>query len=211
MLHFFRSALAPLLFVSLLGACSVAPVRPSAPAQADSTRAFHDSISVGGRLTVRYDQQGPQLLNGSFNWDQRRENTNVELLSPLGQIVARIELTPTRATFQRAGEAPQIAADADQLAATALGWPLPVSGLRDWLQGFVRIAPGQRIAVNPATETAVDNDGWRIVYGDWSDAPAAGQLRPRRIDISRQTQYAGYVQIRIVIDNWQPVPDVASQ
>lgn len=208
---FLRHALAPLLMAGFLGACSVAPVRPPQAAPADSTRAFHESIAIGGRLTVRYEQQGPQLLNGGFQWDQRRDNTKVDLLSPLGQIVARIELTPTRASFQRGGEAPQLAADADQLAATALGWPLPVSGLRDWLQGFVRIPPGRLIAVNPATEAAVESDGWRIVYADWSETTSAGQLHPRRIDISRQTQHAGFVQIRIVIDNWQPLPGVASQ
>ena len=198
-------ALLPMAF--MLGACTLAPVRPVTQQQADAVRDFHESIDIGGRLSVRYLQQGePQLLTGSFNWIQRSLRTQVTLLSPFGQTIARLEVTPQRATFQRAGEPLQSAADVDQLTANALGWPLPVSGLRSWLQGFVRIAPDQRVAVKPATDAAItSDDGWRIVYSNWSEAESTAAVRPRRIDVSRQTREAGEVQIRIILDNWQPM------
>lgn len=195
----------------MLGACSLTPVRPVTDQQIQAKRVYREAIDIGGRLSVRYQQQGEQLLNGSFVWNQRPDDTQVSLLSPFGQVMARIAITPDRAVFQRAGQAPQTASDVDALAIRALGWPLPVSGLRSWLQGFVSTATGMPIAANPATESALTSiDGWRVVYSSWEQDGSTAGLRPRRIDLSRRTVEAGDVEIRIVIDTWQPLGPAAA-
>lgn len=182
----------------------------AAPAvqQAVAPRLYHDAIELGGRLSVRYQQNGTeQAIHGSFTWVQNPAHTTVTLLSPLGQTVAMIEITPTASTLTRSGQAPRMAADVDALAAEAFGWPLPVSGLRDWLQGFARAADGSRFAATPQaaqTTQLTTGDGWRLHYTSWQDAAPSMPAHPKRIDLERNTAQAGDVALRIVIDNWQP-------
>ncbi|WP_151448049.1 lipoprotein insertase outer membrane protein LolB [Lacisediminimonas profundi] len=196
----------------MLGACSLAPVRPATDQLAKAPRVYRDAIDIGGRLSVRYQQQGEQLVNGNFSWIQRPDDTEVTLLSPFGQSVARITINPGLASFELAGKPPQTASDVDELAARTLGWPLPVSGLRSWLQGFVSTAAGIPVAASPIGQTALTSaDGWRIVYSSWTEDESTFAMRPRRIDLLRNTPEAGEVELRIVIDTWQPVTRSAPQ
>lgn len=181
-----------------LAACAtLAP--PDAPAPAAAGRSYQDRLELGGRLSVRY--QGPQkeeAVHGSFVWNQAPQRTAVTLLSPLGQTVAVIEAGPAGATMVQPGQPMRVAPDVDTLTAEALGWPLPVAGMREWLQGFATDAGGRRFVASPRQDQVATADGWRIQYTAWTD-----EGRPRRIDLSRSTQQAGEVSIRIVIDSWQ--------
>ncbi len=145
-----------------------------------------------------------EALHGSFTWSQTPQRTQVTLLSPLGQTLAVIDVQAGAASLRQPGQPPQVAADADALAQTALGWPLPVAGLRDWLQGYARDAQGRPWVAPPQPGSAVSTaDGWHIAYGAWQQDDATASPRPRRIDLARQTAEAGPVRLRIVIDNWQ--------
>jgi len=205
--YFPRLALGLLLAPLLLTGCATVN-QPSAsqPITAEQTapRSYHDAIMIGGRLSVRYQQNGrDEAVHGSFTWVQRPERTIVTLFSPLGQTIAAIEITPTLSTLTQAGQAPRTADNVDALAAE-LGWPLPVSGLRDWLQGFVSDTDGRRFVASPATDAVnvTTRDGWRLYYPIWHED--GEQKRPRRIDLERSTIQAGEVAIRIVVDAWQP-------
>jgi hypothetical protein len=60
----------------------------------------------------------------------------------------------SRRNADQAGRAPRTASDIDTLTAQqALGWSLPVSGLRDWLQGYATGASGKRFAASPANNS----------------------------------------------------------
>lgn len=202
-----RCAISAIAFSLLLAGCaSLTPptVTPPESLQA-AARAYQQTIELTGRISVRY-QKGDreEALHGNFTWTQAPQRTLVAILSPLGQTIASIEITPGGATLIQAGQAPRAAADVDMLTADALGWPLPVAGLRDWLQGFGTDGKGQSfIATSRYAETPMTTlDGWRLRYGSWQDD--AGQSRPKRIDLERSTAQAGDVAIRIVIDTWQP-------
>jgi outer membrane lipoprotein LolB len=138
------------------------------------------------------------------------DRTVVTLLSPLGQTLAVIALTADSATLTQAGQPPQQASDADALAQSVLGWPLPVAGLRFWLQGMGRDANGQAFTASPHADTFTTADGWNLKYVSWEDAavpaPATPDAlpRPRRLDLQRATQVAGNVSLRLVLDTWQP-------
>lgn len=188
----------------LLAACAGVP--PAAPTLPDSgvTRAYQQSVDINGRMSVRYQINGrDEALHGSFEWRQRPDNTQLTLLSPLGQTLAQINVTPAGATLTQAGQPPLSAADADALASQALGWPLPVAGLRDWLQGMVTVPGGKRVALAPRDDGGdiVSADGWRLRFPAWEDGTPA---RPRRIDLARSTEQAGDVALRLVIDSFQP-------
>lgn len=205
----YRSAACVLALPLWLGGC--ASIAPPAPASGMTmpTRTYQDSIELGGRLSVRYQQNGSeQAVHGSFSWSQTPDHTHVVLASPLGQTMAEIDVTAATATLMQANQPPRIAADVDALATETLGWPLPVAGLRDWLQGFVAGPNGARRTVPATPDATLESDGWRIRYGSWQqDGTAPPQ--PKRLDLERDSS-TGPVAIRIVIDTRQTPATVAN-
>lgn len=176
---------------------------PDDATQSPASRPYHEAIDLDGRLSVQYQRNGEdESLHGSFTWRQTARHSTITLLSPLGQTLAAIAVEADSATLTQSGQAPRTASDVDELAAQSLGWPLPVSGLRSWLQGFATNANGKTFAATPDNNDVTTNDGWHIRYVIWDDSDPA-TIRPKRIDLERQTEQAGKVAIRIVIDNWQ--------
>ena len=182
---------------AFLSACATTPA--TAPSQA-TVAAYRDAIELAGRLSVNYDKDGKQeTLSGKFTWTQRADAVDVALISPLGQTIATIAVTPAAATLTQSGKT-RSAPDIDSLTAQTLGWSLPVSGLRDWLQGYAIAADGQRFAASPAQNTVTTRDGWRLTFVNWQDG-VAGQPVPRRIDAERSaTAGVSQLALRIVID-----------
>jgi outer membrane lipoprotein LolB len=196
---------ATLLAIPLFSAgCAGINNAPQVPAEAAIIRNYQQAIDITGRMSVRYQQYGrDEALHGSFEWQQRPGRTQLTLSSPLGQTIAQIAILPDGATLTQSGQPPLAAADADALTAQALGWPLPVSGLRDWLQGNVTDLNGKKRIAAPQDENTdiVTADGWRIRYAAWDTTAAP---RPRRIDLVRTTEQAGEVALRLVIDTYEP-------
>ena len=190
-----------LLWIALLlsGCSTTAP-----PSHSPFARSYYETISMTGRLSVQYQQNGqPQAMQGKFRWTQNGEMTSIALLSPLGQTMAKIEIAPGSASLQQAGEPLRQATDIGELTTQTLGWPMPVAGLRNWLQGFALDANGNKQALMPDAPSSFSSDGWHVRYVSWqgeADAPAY----PKRIDLERATPDAGAIGLRIVIDSWQP-------
>src|SRR3569623_67602 len=205
-----RSALTLcLLPCLLLGCASIVPgAGTTASIGANATRVYHQTIELGGRLSVRYQQNGKEeAVHGNFTWTQTPDRTLATLLSPLGQTMAKIEIMPDRSILMQPGQPVRSAADVDALTAETLGWPLPISGLREWLQGFATGTDGLRFAASPINGKAdtVSSEGWKLHYVSWQDdAQTPADNHPRRIDLERSTAQAGEVALRIVIDSWQP-------
>ncbi|HEX8610364.1 MAG TPA: outer membrane lipoprotein LolB [Telluria sp.] len=182
---------------AVLSACTT----PDANLSKESVAAYRDAIELNGRLTVNYQKDGQtETLTGKFNWVQTPAAVNVSLASPLGQTIATITVTPESATLVQGDRAPRVARDIDTLTAQTLGWSLPVSGLRDWLQGYATGAGGQRFAASPAANTVTTADGWRLTFVSWQD-PSAARPVPKRIDVARAASATvEAMEIRIVID-----------
>lgn len=163
--------------------------------------AYRDSIDLDGRLSVNYQKSGNrESMTVNFDWTQRPGQVDVTIANPLGQTVATIAVTQQAATLTQAGRAPVTEADVDTLSQRTLGWPLPVSGLRDWLQGYAVDAQGQRFSASPARNEVTTQDGWRLRFVEWQD-PNATQPVPRVIHATRAA--VGDIQdleIRIVIN-----------
>ncbi len=198
-----------LLCFALLSACASTGkgADASAPNIDVVPLSYNESIDISGRFTAQFEQNGrPQSWSGSFDWTQSPENTMVTLLSPLGQVVATIMLTPQGATMTQADKAPQSAANVDALVQDTLGWPLPISNLRNWMQAQVIDRAGKRIVATPQMTKTIDtSDGWRLLFLSWQDAEKPGAPpAPKRIDMERDTEQAGRVQMRLIISSWQP-------
>ena len=184
-----------LLALALTGACTTTLPLPS------GTRTYRSDVRLGGRLSVSYRAAGkPESLQGKFLWVQRGEEIDIELLTPLGQTIARIAIAPGRARIEQSGGDVREAASIDQLTEQTLGWTLPVNGLRYWLQGFMRDAHGQLTSVAPDQSRTLRDDGWKLRYVSWqADGSTA---MPKRIDFTRDTAQSELA-LRVVIDRWQ--------
>lgn len=197
-----------------LSACSTL-TSPFSSGAAPSTQAvapYREQLELTGRLNVVYQKDDrPESATVNFNWQQTAQRTDVTLYSPVGSTLATIAVTPQQAVLTQSGKAPRSAPDVDTLSAQMLGWSLPVSGLRDWLQGYAVGADGKRFVASPANDSVTTKDGWRLRYVSWQDAAdkTPGALpQPRRIDAERNASaQADAVSLRIVLD---PAPSVAA-
>ncbi|WP_027867208.1 outer membrane lipoprotein LolB [Massilia alkalitolerans] len=187
--------------LSLLACAAILAGCATTSSNVATVGAYRDSIDLSGRLSVNYQKEGRQeSLTGNYDWTQRPGRVDVTLANPLGQTIATIEVTPQSATLTQSGRAPVSEADIDTLTQRTLGWPLPVAGLRDWLQGYAVDGQGQRFAASPARNEVLTRDGWRLRFVEWQD-PNAAQPAPRVIHAERAA--AGDIQdlqIRIVVN-----------
>ena len=190
-----------------LGGCAAMLPPPRTTAAAAIPAGYRESLMLSGRISVRYQQNGQdESLQGGFQWAQSAQTVELNLLSPLNQILLKIEVTPTVARLLEPGKPLRSAPDIDSLMLQTFGWTLPVGGMRGWLQGFsldsgtpLPIAtPG--LADAPPVRT---RDGWQLSYVSWQDEAEPPLTRPRRIDLARSTAEFGEMAIRIVIDTWQ--------
>ena len=197
-LPFRASALALATALALLAGCATT----SAPRSTAAVAPYRDNIELTGRIAINYSKDGKkESLNGKFTWRQSKDSTDVNLISPTGQTVAVISVTPGSATLKQSGKEPLSAPDLDSLTTRTLGWTLPVSGLRDWLQGHAIASDGSRYTATPSNDTVVTRDGWKLDYVSWQD-DGAPVPQPKRIDVTRTAlgQQVDDMALRIVID-----------
>ena len=191
----------PLLIALTVAALAGCATTASMPRSTAAVAAYQDNIELAGGIFISYIRDGKrEPLNGSFIWRQTKTNTDISLNSPTGQTVAVINVTPRSATLTESGKPPRSAPDVDTLTAQTLGWTLPVSGMRDWLQGYATDRDGQRFVASPANNSVITRDGWKLEYVSWQDDSAAVP-QPKRIDATRIVlgEAVDDMQIRVVI------------
>ena len=199
-MHSLSRFVSAVAFAAALAGCATTSNVPLANPTAQ-VGAYRDTIDLEGKLSANYEKDGqPQSITVNFTWLQRPGKIDVSLFTPLGQTVALVNVTPTAATLTQSGRAPLVEKDIDTLTAKTLGWTLPVSGLRDWLQGYAVDASGKRFIASPAHDSVVTNDGWRLRFVEWQNGPGGAPM-PRRIDAERSTTAVGdALTIHIIID-----------
>ncbi|MCU0803851.1 MAG: lipoprotein insertase outer membrane protein LolB [Burkholderiales bacterium] len=175
-------ALAAAAFVVLAGCATLPP--PAAPLAGDA-------FEVTGRFAARHGAEGG---SGRIQWRHSAAEDDLVVSNPLGQGIARITRREGVYTLETADDRRFTSTDADALAAQALGWPLPVSGLPDWLRG--RPVAGRPAVVERGANgepIRLEQDGWRVEYLAFDDA---GML-PTRLKVSR-----GDLDLRFSIESW---------
>jgi outer membrane lipoprotein LolB len=132
-----RQWAAALALSALLAACAT----PRAPGPADE--------SLAGRLSVQvapHGGQGPRSMSATFELRGNAERGELDLSSPLGQTVAKARWAPSRAELLTS-DGQRSFPDLQSLAQEALGEPLPLAALVEWLHGRPwRGAPSVRSA-----------------------------------------------------------------
>jgi outer membrane lipoprotein LolB len=184
--------------LALAGCASVKPQGPSTSnaataVTAQTTRAYH------GRFAVQYEDGYGHQQNayGNFDWRETGDTVTVQLRNPLGQTMAIVTSSPSSATLELPNRQPLTADNVSTLMQNALGFALPVEGLRYWLQPSV--APTSRARTTPDPEDPsrpkqIEQDGWTIDYLAYADKPATGV---KRVNLTREQPPLG---IKLVLD-----------
>ena len=190
-----------LVLAAALAGCATTATQTTGAGAVQASAPYRDTVELTGRLQVTYQKDGqPNSMNGGFEWSQRPGQVDVAFLNPLKQTVATISVTPQQATLTEAGRAPRSAGDIDALTRQALGWSLPVSGLRDWLQGYATDAAGKRFAASPANNTVFTQDGWNLRFVSWQAGQGGAQV-PKNIVAQRSaTAASDELAIQIILD-----------
>ncbi len=185
-----------------LAGCATTPHPPAGqPSTANATTSLttQTSRAYQGRFAVQYVDQNGQQRNayGNFDWRETDSTVTLQLLNPLGQTLAVITSSPAQATLELPNRQPLTADNVSTLMQQALGFALPVEGLRYWLQPSV--APTSRAHTkadpqDPARLGQIEQDGWTIDYVAYADAPATGV---KRVNLTRDDPP---LQIKLVLD-----------
>jgi outer membrane lipoprotein LolB len=179
-----RALFAGLLAVALAG-CATAP--PTAP----------DRLYTGRFSAVASNGDKRETVSGRFSVEVRGDRQTIDLATPLGNTVARIEVGPEGARARGPGVEEVQGRDADALTERLLGWRLPVSGMPDWIEG--RPAPGRpaRVERDGSRPVLIEQDGWTVRLAEVF--PASG--RPRLIVLERPASpLAPGVALRLIVD-----------
>lgn len=141
-----------------------------------------------GRFSVIVVLDGQRdSASGRFTLSVSGDRSVLDLATPLGSTLARIERSPQGVLLRTTGASgPEERRSTDGAALTEalLGWPLPVDGMADWIAG--RPAPGSSVETDGTDPPrAFTQNGWRI---EIAERFASGQ--PRQMLMTRPARPA---------------------
>jgi outer membrane lipoprotein LolB len=179
-----------LFLILLLAGCAGAPQKAQRPEQMDAPFAFN------GRVVVK---QGVRRDKAGVRWMHKAHADEILLLAPLGQTAARIQRDSNRATLEASGRR-YVASDMESLMQQALGWQLPLSGMRYWLFGLPVPDDESSIEMAPSGQLGVlRQQGWAISYTKY--ATESMESLPLRMEMKRDG-----MEVTLIIDEWELQP-----
>jgi outer membrane lipoprotein LolB len=174
------------LFVTLMAGCAAAP------------EASPDRVYTGRFSAIATHGDRRESVSGRFGVEVRGERQRIDLATPLGTTVARIEVGPEGASASSPGMQEVRGTDADALAEQLLGWRLPVSGLSDWIEGRPVPSRPARLERDGNRLVLIEQDGWTVRTAETFEASG----RPRLLVLERAASpSAPGVVLRLVIDD----------
>jgi len=169
-----------------LTACATAPVN------------VPDRVYTGRFSAIATRAETLETVSGRFSVEVRGKQQTIDISTPLGTTVARIEVGPDGARASGAGVQEISGTDADALTEQLLGWRLPVSGMSDWIEG--RPAPGRpaRVEREGSRLVLIEQDGWIVRLSETFESSG----RPRLIVLERPAaSLAPSVILRLIVDD----------
>jgi outer membrane lipoprotein LolB len=180
-----------------ISGCSTLTER-TAPAVPLAPRLVAESFTASGRIAVRTTGDSRQGFSGGFAWTHSASRDVVELMTPMGQIAARVTATAEGAEIGFGDGRRTIAADPEQFLSDALGVTLPITALPYWMQAVPLVRfPFRAETDATGRPTAIFQNGWQIRYTAYSDeTPGA---HPTRLLLTQ-----GDVEARMIISEFNP-------
>jgi len=150
------------LFAVLLGLIMTACATPTAPLLDAS------GFEREGRFAMRSQSpfEQPKAIQGNFRWQQTVNGWVLSLSSPLGATLARLSVDGTGALLRTPDGPDQRAASATALLRQAIGEPVPIDALEDWIQGRLGNASGiSNITRNDVGQiTGFTQGNWQVTF-----------------------------------------------
>ena len=134
---------------------------------------------VEGRISLR---QGERREHLRFSWEHAPGSDVVLLMSPLGQGLAELTRDAAGELLMQPNQATISSDTQPQLPQRAIGTPLPLETMAEWLRG-----------AQPALSGEID--GWRVVITDTS--PFRQHRLLRIMEASRDD-----VEFKLLVDEW---------
>jgi outer membrane lipoprotein LolB len=189
-----------ILFVSsflFLSGCASVQLAPISSASSSINHQAITQYQLAGRVSVA---QGENGYFGNLLWKRNSDKHEIEILSPLGQVIARLYKNNGSYTLTTADQRVLQSTNSEQLMRDALGFSLPVSGLEHWVLG--RASPNTSFDAKKSTDGRIATlvqDGWDIVYAEYIQPTnaVAGVGVPKKITLRRAD-----LTIKLVMDSW---------
>jgi outer membrane lipoprotein LolB len=191
---FFVACISGFLFLS---GCASVPLVPITTASSNANQQAITQYQLAGRVSVA---QGENGYFGNLLWKRNSDKHEIEILSPLGQVIARLYKNNGNYTLTTADQRVMQSTNSEQLMRDALGFSLPVGGLEHWVLG--RASPNSAYDAKKSADGRIETllqDGWNIVYAEYIQPTnaVAGVGVPRKITLRRADLI-----IKLVMDSW---------
>lgn len=138
----------------------------------------HPSWSVRGRLGLSDGERGGSL---SMTWSARGDEHLVLLRTVAGGRQWRLEMTPSNSVLTGSDIGRVQGPDPDVLVERAVGWPIPVRWMSEWLRGLPSPAAARTAYAEDGVLQTLDWAGWRLDFDRWSQLDGDGVLLPSRV------------------------------
>jgi outer membrane biogenesis lipoprotein LolB len=86
-------------------------------------------------MLIQDAKRPDEFLQGRFYWQDLQRGLTLDLSSPVGVTLARIQVQPSQSILQVPGEDAVVAPTADELFTQVFTEPVPIQAMRDWMQG----------------------------------------------------------------------------
>lgn len=153
----FLQRIASVFFLVMLAACTQPPTLPA--------QVLAERTTWSGRLALQVEDQAAQSFSAAFELQGNAQQGELLLLSPLGNVLAKIAWTPAHARLQTGGKTHE-SASLDDLLQQNLGAPIPVLAFFSWLRGEQTTAAGWQADLSTI-------DQGRLVATRYTPAPRA--------------------------------------
>ncbi len=175
--------------LSLLSACSVAPVEPGMRYSRAAMDHLYDveHWSFDGRLALTGQSEN---WSASISWEHSPEAEKIKLSGPLGQGAVVISLTGNRVTIDRGGDDVQTSTQPEEFINQQLGMFVPVQSLRYWVVGLPEPSSAYK-----DTDAGFNQDGWLNEYKQMQAVNDG--VMPQKMTVMNDR-----VKLKLVIDHW---------
>ncbi len=149
--------------------------------------------SLSGRIAIRAGKKG---WSANLRWQQNSDRFEIQLNAPLGQGAAHFYGDDTQVVMELPDQPPKVAASVEELLQEALGWHVPIEGLRYWITGLPAPTTHPKIELDNLNRLdRLQQSGWQINYRRYTQV---GQMSlPKKIELNNHD-----LRLRLMIDEW---------
>ncbi|MCY4473750.1 MAG: lipoprotein insertase outer membrane protein LolB [Kistimonas sp.] len=194
------------IFLSLLvtGGCALQPGAPglSAPARERAWQKHQQQVTqlttwqIAGRASLSgLDYSG----TATINWEQHPACFTLQATTFMGQTLARFQGWqppghPERALLRVPGRPPVSSLSADLLLRQQTGLDVPMETLAHWIKGIPAPGPHRTQLDKKGRLHTLDQQGWHLVYEQYSSASLALPIRIRA--------HSSHMKLTISVREW---------